>query len=231
MKEAGTMNESNETRSIRREEEMVQIINFTIGGDEYAVDIKAVREVINFHEITLVPKAPRFIKGIINLRGEVIPVIDLRERFGLEQTAYSALTNIIIVEIAKKPLGVVVDSVSHVLRLAQSEIASPPPLIGGLSGKYVVGVAKMKDRLIVILNMDRILSTDEVIELQDMDLLLSQSESPEQGKEEEQDEQEHEKDEQEKDEQEIEEQEIDEQVVNEQEIDDQIEEQEQEENE
>ncbi len=185
MKEAGTVNEQNETRSARREEETMQIINFTVGGDEYAMDIRAVREVINFHEITLVPKAPRFIKGIINLRGEVIPVIDLRERFGLEQTAYTAVTNIVIVELAKKPLGVVVDSVSHVLRLAQSEIASPPPLIGGLSGKYVTGVAKLRDRLIAILNMDRILSAEEVIELQDMDPLLSQSESHEEDNEEE----------------------------------------------
>lgn len=173
------MNGQKETRKLERQEEMVQIINFTAGGDEYAMDIQSVREVIVFHEITELPKAPRFIKGIINLRGEIIPVIDLRERFGLERASYTALTNIIIVETAKKALGVVVDGVSHVLRLAQSEIASPPPLIGRLSGKYVSGVAKLKDRLIVILDMDRILTAEEVIELEKMDSVLSQPEPDE----------------------------------------------------
>jgi purine-binding chemotaxis protein CheW len=122
--------------------------------------------VIDFHEITPVPKAPRFIKGIINLRGEVIPVVDLRERFGLEQAPRTELANIIIVEIAKKSLGLVVDGVSHVLRLAQSEIVSPPPLIGGLSGKYVTGAAQVKDRLVAILNLEQVLGDDEVIQLQ-----------------------------------------------------------------
>ena len=92
-----------------RPEQTLQMINFTVGGDEYAVEIQKVREVINFREITQLPKAPSFVKGIINLRGEMIPVIDLREKFGLTHEAYSALTNLVIVEIGRKAVGVVVD--------------------------------------------------------------------------------------------------------------------------
>ena len=123
---------------------------------------------INFREITQLPKAPSFVKGIINLRGEVIPVIDLREKLGLAHEAYSALTNVIIVEIGRKAVGVVVDDVRHVIRLAPGEVAPSPPFIGGLSGKYVSGVAKIGERLVVVLDMERILSASEMIALRSL---------------------------------------------------------------
>jgi purine-binding chemotaxis protein CheW len=146
-------------------EQTLQMINFTVGGDEYAVEIQKVREVINFREITQLPKAPSFVKGIINLRGEVIPVIDLREKFGLSHEGYSPLTNVVIVEIGRKAVGVVVDSVRHVIRVAPSDLAPSPPFIGGLSGRYVNGVAKLGERLIVVLDMEKILTVPEMIEL------------------------------------------------------------------
>ena len=86
--------ESREGRAAERNQQRLQMINFTLGGDEYAVEIQKVREVINFRELTPLPKAPSFVKGIINLRGEVIPVIDLREKLGLAHAAYSALTRV-----------------------------------------------------------------------------------------------------------------------------------------
>jgi purine-binding chemotaxis protein CheW len=144
------------------------MINFTLGGDEYAVEIQKVREVINFHELTPLPKAPSFVKGIINLRGEVIPVIDLRDKLGLAREAYSVLTNLIIVEIGRKAVGVVVDEVRHVIRLDPAEVAPSPPFIGGLSGKYVSGVAKLGERLVVVLDMERILSASELIALRSL---------------------------------------------------------------
>jgi purine-binding chemotaxis protein CheW len=147
----------------------LQMINFTLGGDEYAVEIQKVREVINFRELTPLPKAPSFVKGIINLRGEVIPVIDLREKFGLTHEGYSPLTDVVIVEIGRKAVGVVVDSVRHVIRVAPSELAPSPPFIGGLSGRYVSGVAKLGERLIVVLDMDKILTADEMIELRSLE--------------------------------------------------------------
>jgi purine-binding chemotaxis protein CheW len=160
--------QSREGRAAERNEQRLQMINFTLGGDEYAVEIQKVREVINFRELTPLPKAPSFVKGIINLRGEVIPVIDLREKLGLAHEAYSALTNVIIVEIGRKAVGVVVDDVRHVIRLAPGEVAPSPPFIGGLSGKYVSGVAKIGERLVVVLDMERILSASEMIALRSL---------------------------------------------------------------
>ena len=160
--------QSREGRAAERNEQRLQMINFTLGGDEYAVEIQKVREVINFRELTPLPKAPSFVKGIINLRGEVIPVIDLREKLGLAHEAYSALTNVIIVEIGRKAVGVVVDDVRHVIRLAPGEVAPSPPFIGGLSGKDVSGVAKIGERLVVVLDMERILSAGEMIALRSL---------------------------------------------------------------
>ena len=160
--------DSKDSRAAAREQTL-QMINFTVGGDEYAVEIQKVREVINFREITQLPKAPSFVKGIINLRGELIPVFDLREKFGLAHEAYSPLTSVVIVEIGRKAVGVVVDSVRHVIRVAPGELAPSPPFVGGLSGRFVSGVAKLGERLIVVLDMDKILTTDEMIELQSLE--------------------------------------------------------------
>ncbi|UCF97561.1 MAG: purine-binding chemotaxis protein CheW [Spirochaetaceae bacterium] len=171
------MNQQKDSGSTDQDQKVVQMINFVVGGDEYAVDIQKVREVINLCEITQLPKAPSFIKGIINLRGEVIPVTDLREKFGLPHAEYTALTNIIIVEIARKAVGVVVDSVSHVIRVGDNAIAPPPPLIGGLAGKYVNGVAKLQDRMIVVLDMEKILSAEEMVELKELAAVISKAEN------------------------------------------------------
>jgi purine-binding chemotaxis protein CheW len=162
------LRESKDARGAAREPTL-QMINFTVRGDEYAVDIQKVREVIDLREITQLPKAPSFVKGIINLRGELIPVIDLREKFGLAREAYSPLASVVIVEIGKKAVGVVVDSVRHVIRVAPGELAPSPPFVGGLSGRFVSGVAKLGERLIVVLDMDKILTTDEMFELHSLE--------------------------------------------------------------
>ncbi len=160
------MDERKGPRGTGPKHDYLQVINFQVGGDEYAVDIRSVREVTGLHEITQLPNAPPFVKGIINLRGEVIPVIDLREKFGIAQARYDDLTNIIFIELEGKVIGVVVDRVSHVIRLSSADISPPPPLIGGLSGRFVTGVAKLERGLVVILNMAKILTAEEIIELE-----------------------------------------------------------------
>ncbi|RLI75033.1 chemotaxis protein CheW [Archaeoglobales archaeon] len=141
-----------------------QIISFKIGNEEYGIEILKVKEVIRFQEITRLPKTPNFVKGVINLRGDVIPIIDLREKFGLSQHDYNELTRVIVVEVDGKSVGMVVDSVSHVIRIGEDQIDSHL-LIGEISGDYVRGVGKLDDRLIVLLDFDRILTTEEKIEL------------------------------------------------------------------
>jgi purine-binding chemotaxis protein CheW len=148
-----------------RNEALEQIITFNVGKEVYGVEIQMVKEVIRQREITRLPKAPAFVKGVINLRGDVIPVIDLREKFGLEEEEFTDKTRVIVVEVDRKSIGMIVDSVSHVVRLSQDQIEPPPPLVGGVSAEFIRGVGKLGDRLVVLLNIDRILSMQEKMEL------------------------------------------------------------------
>ena len=147
-----------------------QMISFAIGEEHYGVDIQEVKEVIRIREITQLPKAPTFVKGVINLRGDVIPIIDLREKFGLEQLDYTEVTRVIVVEVDGKSIGMVVDSVSNVIKIPQDEIEPPPQLVGELSGEYLRGIGKLGEKLIVLISIDKILTTDEKIELKKIEL-------------------------------------------------------------
>jgi len=148
---------------------LTQLISFMIGKEEYGLEILTVKEVIRIREITRIPKAPVFVKGIINLRGDVIPIIDLREKFGLEIQEYTTMTRVIIVEVDGKSIGMVVDSVSQVIRIEKDQVEPPPPLIGGISAEYLRGVGKIGEKLIIMLNIDKILTVDEKIDLKKME--------------------------------------------------------------
>ena len=149
---------------MKMSDETVQIISFKVGDEEYGLEILKVKEVIKVTEITKLPKAPSFVKGVVNLRGDVIPIIDLREKFGLEKAEESDANRVIVVEIEGKSVGMAVDSVSHVIRINESQIDNPP-LVGGMTGDYIRGVVKLGDRLIVLINVDKILTSEEKIEL------------------------------------------------------------------
>jgi purine-binding chemotaxis protein CheW len=152
-------------REIRDESELSQLISFEVGEEEYGLDILRVKEVIRLREITRLPRAPSFVKGIINLRGDVIPIIDLRDRFALQQQEYTAMTRVIVVDVEGRLVGMVVDSASQVVRIPADQIQPPPPIAGGLSAEYIKGVGKLEERLIILLNIDRILSHQEKAEL------------------------------------------------------------------
>lgn len=154
---------------------LTQLISFMIGKEEYGLEILTVKEVIRIREITRIPKAPVFVKGIINLRGDVIPIIDLREKFGLEIQEYTTMTRVIIVEVDGKSIGMVVDSVSQVIRIEKDQVEPPPPLIGGISAEYLRGVGKIGEKLIIMLNIDKILTVDEKIDLKKMEESLKRS--------------------------------------------------------
>jgi purine-binding chemotaxis protein CheW len=152
-------------RKIRDESELNQLISFEVGEEEYGLEILRVKEVIRLREITRLPRAPSFVKGIINLRGDVIPIIDLRDRFGLERQEYTAMTRVIVVDVESRLVGMVVDAASQVVRIPADQIQPPPPIVGGLSAEYIKGVGKLDSRLIILLNIDRILSHQEKTEL------------------------------------------------------------------
>jgi purine-binding chemotaxis protein CheW len=143
----------------------IQMISFSVGAEEYGIDIQTVREVIRNHRITPLPRAPSFLKGVINLRGGVIPIIDLRERFGAAVTEFTAESRVIVVEIDARPVGMVVNSVSHVLRVAMSEIEEAPDWVGGLTNAYVRGIVRVEEKLVVLLNTDALLTGSEMQEI------------------------------------------------------------------
>ncbi|SKA71676.1 chemotaxis protein CheW [Desulfobaculum bizertense] len=145
----------------KQDAKLIQLVTFSIGEEEFGVDILKVQEIIRIMEITKVPKAPIFVEGVINLRGNVIPIIDLRKRFGLSAREHDKHTRIIVIEINKMVVGFVVDSVSEVLRIPASTVEPPPPVVSGLESEYISGVGKLEDRLLILLDLDRLLSSEE----------------------------------------------------------------------
>jgi purine-binding chemotaxis protein CheW len=152
-------------RQVRDDSELSQLISFEVGQEEYGLEILRVKEVIRLREITRLPRAPSFVKGIINLRGDVIPIVDLRDRFALEHQEYTPMTRVIVVDVEGRLVGMVVDAASQVVRIPADQIEPPPPIVGGLSAEYIKGVGKLEDRLVILLNIDRILSSEEKAEL------------------------------------------------------------------
>ena len=146
----------------RRDDELLQLVTFSTGDEEFGVDILRVQEIIRTMAITKVPKAPEFVEGVINLRGKVIPIIDLRRRFGLQSKAHDKHTRIIVIEINTMIVGFVVDSVSEVLRIPASTVEPPPPVVAGLESEYISGVGKLEDRLLILLDLDRLLSRADI---------------------------------------------------------------------
>ncbi len=142
-------------------EEIVQLVTFKLGNEEFALDILKVQEINRIVEITKVPKAPDFVEGVINLRGRVIPIVDIRKKFHLNIREATKETRIIVVNIMNKIIGLIVDSVSEVLRINSSTIQPPPPLIAGLDSDYIKGVGKLDERLIILLDIDKIFTTGE----------------------------------------------------------------------
>lgn len=134
-----------------------QIVTFKLGTEEYGVNIMKVQEIILLGDITRVPEVPEFIEGVINLRGNVIPIVDLRRRLRLPTAERGEETRIIVVNTVAKTIGVVVDAVNEVLRIANSEIEAPPATISGLGKEYLKGLVKLERRLLILLDIDRIL--------------------------------------------------------------------------
>jgi purine-binding chemotaxis protein CheW len=149
---------------------MDQMIDFSVGVREYGVDIRKVREVLRVGEITPLPHAPCFVKGVINLRGDVVPVIDLRQKLDLQVAQESSTERLVVVEIAEKLVGMVVDAVSRVVRVRADELEPAPPWLEGLTGDFVTGVVRHDEKLIVVLNVETILTSGEKIELQALEI-------------------------------------------------------------
>jgi len=130
---------------------VLQLVSFKVGKEEFGLDILKVQEIIRLRELTRVPNLPNFVDGVINLRGQVIPVIGLRRRFGINTAEADKRARIVVAEVNGHVLGFVVDEVSEVLRIA-SETVEPPPQMGNVERKYVQGIGKIQDRLLIVID-------------------------------------------------------------------------------
>ncbi len=142
--------------------ELLQLVSFEVGEEEYAVPILSVQEINRMMQITRVPQSPPFVEGVINLRGKIIPVIDLRKRFGLTELENSDDVRIIVVEVDSRVLGFTVDRVNEVLRINSSIVEPPPSMVCGLDTDYVQGVGKLDDRLLILLHLEKLFSDAEI---------------------------------------------------------------------
>jgi purine-binding chemotaxis protein CheW len=144
-----------------------KVIVFALGSEEYGVEVDKVRTIERMQPMTRVPKVPAFINGVINLRGVVVPIIDLRARFGLDHAEYNDNTRIIIVSAGEFEVGLIVDSANDVIDLDSDEINSPPEIVGGIKAKYLDGIARIgENRLLVLLNLERVLDKSEIQQLE-----------------------------------------------------------------
>lgn len=146
--------------------DLLQLVIFQLGGEEFGVDIMAVQEIIKMPEITAIPQAPEHVTGVINLRGRVIVVIDLGKKFNILSSENKEEYKVIVVELGDQVIGMMVDSVSEVLRIPSTNVDPAPEIISsGVSANYIQGVGKLDDRLLILLDLRNVLSEHETKEL------------------------------------------------------------------
>ncbi len=137
-------------------------LTFVLGSEEYGIEIIKVREIIGIMDITNVPQTPDYMKGVINLRGKVIPVIDLRLKFSMVEEKYTQETCVIVVEVNNTHIGIIVDSVSEVQNINGSEIEEPPSLGQGIDTNFIIGMGKVKEKIIILLDIEKVLTSEDL---------------------------------------------------------------------
>ena len=148
---------------------ILQLVTFKLGSEEFGVDILKVQEIIKMMNVTKIPNAPVFIEGVINLRGKIIPIVDLRKRLGFKDQEFDKSTRIIVVELDGLVLGFIVDSVSEVLRIPEDTIEPPPSMVAGIESEYIEGVGKLDDRLLILLELKKIFSSPEKKDIENIE--------------------------------------------------------------
>lgn len=156
----------------QEEQEIAQrlhLVTFSLMGEVFGLPILDVREIIRMTEITPVPQAPGFVEGVINLRGQILPVVDLRKRFGITPKENDDTTRIVVVELTHAAVGLIVDSVSEVLRIPADVVAPPPSLVAGSIGaEYIKGIGHYDERMIILIEMRKVFNEDELSALDGM---------------------------------------------------------------
>lgn len=141
----------------------LHLVTFSLLGEVFGLPILDVREIIRMTDITPVPQAPGFVEGVINLRGQILPVVDLRKRFGIQAREVDESTRVIVVELTNSAVGLIVDSVSEVLRIPADVVAPPPSLVAGSIGsEYIKGIGHYDERMIILIEMRKVFNEEEM---------------------------------------------------------------------
>lgn len=148
--------------------ELLQLVSFVIGNEEYAVDILCVQEINRMLQVTQVPNSPDFIEGVINLRGRIIPVINLRTKMGIPKKEYDHNTRIIVVEVGGRTVGFIVDAVNEVIRIPRDITETPPEIVSGHQSEFISAVGKLEDRLLILIDLNKLLSINDTVEIADL---------------------------------------------------------------
>ncbi len=148
----------------------IQLIAFALGESEYAVDILKIKSINRMLKIAPLPNSPTFIEGVVNLRGDILPIIDLRKRFGIKNPKNDKKTRFIVFEQNSQETALIVDEVKDVLRIPRDIVEPPPEMaLGNVNAKYIQGLAKLGDRLVIILDLDNLLTDEEISDLKNID--------------------------------------------------------------
>jgi purine-binding chemotaxis protein CheW len=159
--------QTKDTGSVAMQDDEQQYLTFIMAGEEYGVDILAVQEIRGWEPTTVVPNAPDYIKGVINLRGTIVPIMDLRSRFNLERVEYSPVTVVIILKVeterGERVMGIVVDAVSDVHSISDSDTRNSPELIEDLNTEFIRSLVSVDDNMIILLDVQRLLTIDKQV--------------------------------------------------------------------
>ncbi len=142
-----------------------ELLTFTLGSEEYGIDILKVQEIRGYDAVTTIANAPEFIKGVINLRGIIVPIVDMRIKFGLGNVTYNNLTVVIILNVASRVVGMVVDGVSDVIALTAEQLKAAPEFSGTMDTQYITGLGTVDDRMIIVVDIEKLMTS------RDMDLV------------------------------------------------------------
>jgi len=143
-------------------EPVQEFLTFTLGSEEYAIDILRVQEIRGYDQVTAIANSPAFIKGVINLRGAIVPIVDLRIKFNLASVTYDPFTVVIILNVLNRIVGIVVDSVSDVLALMPNDIKPAPEFGGSFDTQYLTGLATVEERMLILVNIEQLMSSQEM---------------------------------------------------------------------
>lgn len=139
-----------------------EYLTFTLGGEIYGIEILKVQEIRSYEIATKIANTPDFIKGVINLRGSIVPIVDLRMRFNLSSVEYNDFTVVIILNLNKRIIGIVVDGVSDVLALTRAQISPVPDLVASIDTKYLLGLATVEQQMLILLNIEQLMTSQEM---------------------------------------------------------------------